>query len=631
MFRNLSLGTVLVCFSSLAQASGGSITINEVDCDTLSVDTLEFIELYDGGVGNTPLDGLVVVFFNGSSGSSYDVSSFPTDAFDLDGFSTDANGFFLLGNPAVVPTPSIVFAGNGLQNGSDGVALFQGNDTDFPEPTTITSALLGFTLVDAVIYDTNDADLPSLTPLNAFGYGQLNEGANGNKDFHSNQRCIDGGLPWDAALATPGAPNDCTPEHDDCVNADNIFDGAATVNFTTQFSTVSGDVPSCGGMNNDIWFSWSPDQDGPWRFETCDNAAYDTKIAIWSACGGSILGCNDDGPSCTGSTSRVDVSGLLDTDTILIQVGGFSLASVGPGVLSISSLGPPPVPPANDACADATAIIEGINAVNTVNATPSGVMASGLPPYVNEATPNTACNTFGNGDAFAANLHDDVFYTFSPGVNAIYSFATCGQVDFDSKIAIYSGACGALTALACNDDGLDSMAAACGGFTSNLNVSGLIQGQSYTVQLGGFGNGDTGVGTLTVTKESGSSNYCSTAANTVGPGAIMSSSGSVSVTTNNLVIEASGLPADFYLFFYGAAKVNFNPPSFNGQQCVGMPTRLNPIGLAFGGLGARPISMAEIGSPSAGDTLFFQCFYRDNGAIGSAANTSDGLAITFAP
>ncbi len=42
------------------------IVINEVDADTVGTDALEFIELYDGGVGNTPLDGLVLVTYNGS-------------------------------------------------------------------------------------------------------------------------------------------------------------------------------------------------------------------------------------------------------------------------------------------------------------------------------------------------------------------------------------------------------------------------------------------------------------------------------------------------------------------------------------------------------------------------------------
>ena len=58
-----------------------NVIINELDSDTPGADTAEFVELYDGGAGNTPLDGLVVVLFNGSSDQSY-------AAFDLDMFST---------------------------------------------------------------------------------------------------------------------------------------------------------------------------------------------------------------------------------------------------------------------------------------------------------------------------------------------------------------------------------------------------------------------------------------------------------------------------------------------------------------------------------------------------------------
>ncbi|MCA9997625.1 MAG: lamin tail domain-containing protein, partial [Anaerolineales bacterium] len=43
------------------------ILLNEVDSDTPGTDTAEFIELYDGGSGNTNLTGLVVVLFNGST------------------------------------------------------------------------------------------------------------------------------------------------------------------------------------------------------------------------------------------------------------------------------------------------------------------------------------------------------------------------------------------------------------------------------------------------------------------------------------------------------------------------------------------------------------------------------------
>ena len=84
------------------------IVINESDADTAGSDSLEFIELYDGGLGNTSLSGLVVVLYNGSNDTSY-------NAFDLDGFATDANGYFLMGNASVVPAPTLVFNNNGLQ------------------------------------------------------------------------------------------------------------------------------------------------------------------------------------------------------------------------------------------------------------------------------------------------------------------------------------------------------------------------------------------------------------------------------------------------------------------------------------------------------------------------------------
>ena len=42
-----------------------NVIINEIDSDTPGTDAAEFVELYDGGAGNTPLDGLVVVFYNG--------------------------------------------------------------------------------------------------------------------------------------------------------------------------------------------------------------------------------------------------------------------------------------------------------------------------------------------------------------------------------------------------------------------------------------------------------------------------------------------------------------------------------------------------------------------------------------
>ncbi len=158
-----------------------SLIVNEVDSDTPGTDEAEFVELYDGGVGNTTLDGKVVVFYNGSTDLSY-------AAYDLDGFSTDANGYFLLGNAGVVPTPSIVFGSNGLQNGEDAVALYTGDASSFPNGTAVTTT----DLIDALVYDTSDPDAAGLLPLLNPGQPQVDENGNGNKDNESNQRCPNG-------------------------------------------------------------------------------------------------------------------------------------------------------------------------------------------------------------------------------------------------------------------------------------------------------------------------------------------------------------------------------------------------------------------------------------------------------
>ena len=189
------------------------IVINEVDSDTPSTDVLEFVELYDGGAGSTALDGLVVVFYNGSDDASY-------DAFDLDGFVTDTDGYFVLGN-AGVDGVDLTFPSNGLQNGADAVAVHTGDAADFPNDTPITTD----GLIDAVVYDTDDSDDPGLLVLLNAGQPQVNENGAGDKDNHSNQRCPNGSggtrntETYAQAAATPSAENGCAaPPADVIIN-----------------------------------------------------------------------------------------------------------------------------------------------------------------------------------------------------------------------------------------------------------------------------------------------------------------------------------------------------------------------------------------------------------------------------
>jgi len=184
-----------------AVSAQADVLINETDADNVGTDTLEFVELY--GTPLESLDGKVLVTFNGSDNLSYN------SAYDLDGYALDANGFFVIGGAAVVPTPAYVVSDGWLQNGADAVALYTGDAVDFPNDTPITST----GLIDAIVYDTGDADdaelLAGLTP----GQPQIDEYENGNGTTESCQRIPDGGggalvtTSYVVQAPTPGSTN----------------------------------------------------------------------------------------------------------------------------------------------------------------------------------------------------------------------------------------------------------------------------------------------------------------------------------------------------------------------------------------------------------------------------------------
>ncbi len=176
-----------------------TIVINEIDADQVSTDTNEFVELYDGGVGNASLSGKTLVFFNGSNDQSYFVLS-------LDGFVTDANGFWVLGS-STVPGVDATFANasNNLQNGQDAVALYSGS-------FSVGAAVTTTNLLDAVVYDTGQSDDLGLLVLLEPGQPQVDENQNSLGTTQSLSRVPDGGAPrqtstYVAQTPTPGAPN----------------------------------------------------------------------------------------------------------------------------------------------------------------------------------------------------------------------------------------------------------------------------------------------------------------------------------------------------------------------------------------------------------------------------------------
>ena len=234
----------------------GQIVINELDCDSPGIDDKEFVEL-KSDTPNTSLNGYVLVFFNGST-SGADSSYF---TLDLDGFTTDANGLLLIGSDSVEPFPQYLIAANVIQNGADAVAIYLGDETDFPEGTLATQT----NLIDALVYDTSDADDTELMALLDVTE-QINEGSSNN--INSIQRNNDGS--YFVGTPTPRLLNDGSG---DIFNAITISTSQTQYNEDAIFDIV---FTAQQNVTSDFEFSFTLDNYG----FTTDDFTGNTTITI---------------------------------------------------------------------------------------------------------------------------------------------------------------------------------------------------------------------------------------------------------------------------------------------------------------------------------------------------------------
>lgn len=259
------------------------------------------------------------------------------------------------------------------------------------------------------------------------------------------------------------------PANDDCADAIAIGDGGTL--FHNLGATTDGpdepalcDNAGSSQVDADVWYSYTASCAGQVIVDTCD-ADFDTRIAVYAStsCPGqsSAIACNDD--AC--GVRSIVAFDVLAGESYLIRVGGY-LGDQGSGTLTVECR------PDNDFCFNATPIGEGNFLFSNVNATTDG-----------PAEP-TVCNFAGNSQVDA-----DVWFLYTATCNGPVQADIC-SADYDSKIAIYSGATcpSAASAIACDDD-------ACGR-ASRVSFD-AVAGQKYLVRIGGY-LGAQGVGTLSI-------------------------------------------------------------------------------------------------------------------------------------
>jgi hypothetical protein len=328
---------------------------------------------------------------------------------------------------------------------------YQGDFTSCPEPVYAAPTTSGNTFEDISGTGTHQTGLPvgnddgavTVTlpwafPLFGHNRTSISVGVNG---FISMLPGTSATTFTNAAIPSTSTPNDIVaPLWDDLymrLSTAKVFTEARTSpdRFIVQWDHVSTRVSSTA-TPDDLRFQAVLFMDGNIEFR------YDTFTTTPTTAFSATVGVENQGGTVGTSIADTNVT------------GGSVTVDFNPPTSPLCS------PPTNDGCAAATTL-----ALNNVAIAGNTALAS------NDGT--SSCDPTGN----------DVWYVFTTTSTGLVDLDTCGSL-IDTVLTVYSGTCGSLTELACNDD---CGGTPCGGTSSCL--SSVLSAGTYYVRVSDKGAG----------------------------------------------------------------------------------------------------------------------------------------------
>jgi len=256
------------------------------------------------------------------------------------------------------------------------------------------------------------------------------------------------------------------PANDECANPTTLTvypaggsAGNEVAGDTTSATASAQALTSCdtAGTNLDVFYEFTvpaAETGVVVYFDGC--VAADMELTVFDSCGGTEVA-----GTCQNNGSTHLIEGLTGGTTYLLQVWNDDF-NAGSFTVAIESV---PPPPANDTCANATALtVGGSRTENVVSGTNLSATDSG------EAAPS--CATYAGGD---------VWYSAVVPANGNLIVETMPNPSGDGGLAVYSGACGSLTELDCNDDGGD-------GLYGYISLTGQTPGDTLLIRVWEYGN-----------------------------------------------------------------------------------------------------------------------------------------------
>jgi hypothetical protein len=278
------------------------------------------------------------------------------------------------------------------------------------------------------------------------------------------------------------------PINDLCSNATSLPCGTSNLAGTTVGTTNIANVSGCTMSNYGVWYTFVGDGQ---QTTISTNPAFDIKLSIATGTCGTLtnITCTDVSPETATFTTTLGT-------TYYVYVAHWLSGSTTTGTFTISrSCSAPPPPLTNDECSGAISL--------TVNSSCSYSSYSNSGATASLGIPAPGCSFYSGGD---------VWFSVVVPASGNLNIDTQSGVITDSGMAAYSGTCGTLTLIACDDDGGN-------GAMSMLTLTGRTPGETIYIRVWEYGNDNNGTFGICVTEPT---NPCSTITNIASCGSTIS-------------------------------------------------------------------------------------------------------------
>jgi len=260
-----------------------------------------------------------------------------------------------------------------------------------------------------------------------------------------------------------------------CINASSLPCGTNNLSGTTVGSTNTAHGTACSMSNYGVWYTFTGDGNTTTISSTA-TGGFDHEMSISSGSCGTYtnLTCQDSGFS--NGTETYTFTTVVGVN-YYVYIADYLTGGTTTGTFIISrSCSTPPPPATNNECSGAIALTPATSCSYSYYTNAGATASAGVPA--------PGCANY---------LGGDVWFSVVVPANGILHIDTQTGTVTDGGMALYSGACGALSLITCNDDSSSN------GAMPFISSSGLTPGQTLYVRFWEYGNDNNGTFGICVT------------------------------------------------------------------------------------------------------------------------------------